>query len=487
MRLVGALLGASLLASAGFAQEPRPQAAAIPSATDAPIAPVARQRSIGLPSGRLDYRAGWFETVLKDAKGNPQATISATSYVRTGAGDPAQRPVLVLFNGGPGASSSPLHFSAFGPRRLESKTVLVDNPATLLDAADLLFIDPVGTGFSRPLKDGGGDPYWSVQGDADAALTLIRAWLKANGRDASPLFVAGESYGGYRLGTMARAMQDLNVAGLVLISPALDFGTPADQAAIDSLPTMAVAAWYHKARQDGRTADQVWEAARRFAQSDYAVALQQGSALAPAERARVAAQIAELTGMSPQMVEQANLRIDSQRFLETLLPGHVVGRLDTRVFAPKPAQPLNANRPAAANDPALGLGKTNVILSVPARDYLRGEIGVPTARDYYSLTLDVNFRWNWARANARPGESWSVAGNLAGLMRARPKLRMLVLGGYYDLAVPLLETRYALTHSDVPLDRTTIIAMPAGHSVFEGDGNLAQASKLMHDFLLDRR
>jgi carboxypeptidase C (cathepsin A) len=462
----------------------------IPIATDGPIAPVTTRHVLASPKGSLLYSATWSEIALKDEAGLGRATISATAYVRDDVTEPAARPVVIFFNGGPGASSSPLHFGGFGPRRLgerdpSGKRAVVDNPATLLDTADLVFVDPVGTGFSRPLKPGGGAAYWSVGGDAQAVLGLVREWLRTNRRTASPLFLVGESYGGYRLATMAKAMRDLNVAGLVLISPALDFGTSADQGAIDSLPTMAVAAWQHRRRRDGRSVEQVWEEARRFAQSEYAVALQQGSAIAPAERARIAARLAALTGMSQSVVEQANLRIDSQLFLESLVPGQVVGRLDVRVSAPKPDKPLNANRPAAANDPALGLGKTNVILSQPIGDYLRSELKVPTTRDYYSLSLDVNFSWSWKRSDDRPGAGWNTATNIAELMRAKPDLRLLLLGGYYDLTVPLLSPRYVVTHSGIPLGRTKMVALPAGHSVFEGEG-LPRASALLHDFVAGR-
>jgi carboxypeptidase C (cathepsin A) len=482
----------SILAAAAIALMPVAaaaqigKAAPIPLATDGPLAPVTTHHQIATAHGTLAYAATWSETVLKDAAGTPQATISATSYVLDGVKAPAQRPVIVLFNGGPGASSSPLQFSAFGPRILGPKDAagnraMIDNPDTLLDAGDLVFIDPVGTGFSRPLREGGGKPYWSVEGDEKAALTLVRAWLAANGRTASPLYIAGESYGGYRLGAMARDMGDLNVAGMILISPALDFGGTADQSAIDSLPTMAVAAWYHGKAKDGRTVDQVWSAAHAFAQSDYAVALQQGSALAPAERDRVAARVAALIGLPVEQVAAANLRVDKQAFLEALVPGSVVGRLDVRVTAPK-ARPTNPDRPAAANDPSLGLGRSNVIVSKPIGDYFRTELKVPTTRDYYSLTLDVNFSWNWQRAEPLPGAGWNVAGNIAKLMQAKPASRLMLVGGYYDLTVPLAGPRYEITHSAIPLDRVTMAALPTGHSPFDGK-DLADGSRRVHAFV----
>lgn len=484
--LVALAFAGTLAASMAEAQ---PIPAEIPLATDAPLPAASAQQHVRIGTQTIAYRASWFESVLKSADGVALATISATSYVRDGVSDPALRPVVFLFNGGPGASSSPLHFSAVGPRRLGERDAsgarpLVENEESLLDSADLVFVDPVGTGFSRPLRPGGGKPYWTPQGDAASVLGLIRDWLRANGRLGSPLYVAGESYGGYRLATMAKDMGDLHVAGLILLSPALDMDMGEDQAAVDALPTMAVAACEHrKVRCSGRNVAAVWEAARRFAQQDYVVALQQGSALPAAQKRRIAQRIASLVGLPADVVATADLRVDTQKFLEALVPGQVVGRLDVRVTAPIPAKAANPSRPAAANDPSLGLGRTNVILSKPIGDYLRDTLKVATARDYYSLSLDVNFSWDWRGETAGPGGTPSPASNFTTLMRQRPAMRILLLGGYYDLAVPILAPRYTLAHSGVPLDRVRMVALEAGHSPFDGDSTRGQASQLVHDFV----
>lgn len=481
-----------LLMSAAFApinaKESSPVSEPIPVASDGPLPSANARRSVQLPSGRVTYRATWWEAVLKDVAGAPQATISATAYVREGVREAANRPVIFLFNGGPGASSSPLHFRAFGPRMLTERDSagnqqVQDNPDSLIDVADLVFIDPVGTGFSRPLRANGGNAYWSIDGDAGAALALAREWLAANGRTLSPVYFAGESYGGYRIGAMACQMGNLNLAGLILISPALNFGTSADQQAINALPTMALAAWYQRGRADGRQAAQVWEDARRFAQGEYASALQLGSSLQAQEAQAVADRIAALTGMDPTTITKAELRPSSQTFLETLVPGSTVGRLDVRVVAPNRALPARGDRPAAANDPSLGLGKRNVIVSRPIAAYLRDELGVRTDRDYYSLTLDVNFAWNWSQPDPRPGQGWGVAGNIAALMRDKPQLRLLVLSGYYDLATPALGTRHAIDHSGIPRERTTMLEFPVGHSVAEGDEGRALSGAALRKFL----
>ena len=464
------------------------------------LGPVITRHHLKVGTASIDYSATFAETMLNDAQGRPQATISATSYVREGVGDPAARPVLFLFNGGPGASSSPLHFNAFGPKRFArdsaGERVLVDNAYSLIDAADLVFIDPVGTGFSRERPGATSGAYWTPRSDAEAALTLIRQWLGEHHREQSPLFMAGESYGGFRLAIMMQDAMDLPLAGLIFISPMLDASGSStavgnDAPFIFDLPTMAVAAWkHHKVERSAGRLEEVYEAALRFAQSDYAVALQKGSLLAAADRDRLAARISRLIGLPKDVIAQANLRIETQAFLEMLLKdqGLLVGRLDTRVTAKKPEKPINPDRPPAANDPALGLGPTNLIKSIPIKTYMAQELGVHTPRDYLSLTLDVNFRWDWrSEAVTRDGKEpvfyINTAPNIAAIMHKKPALRVLLVGGYYDLAVPLLAPRYALEHAGIPMDRVEMQAFAAGHSPFEGEQNLVRGAEVMRDFM----
>jgi len=468
--------------------------------SEALIPPTSTPHQIHLGKVRIDYTATFSETPLFDSQGNLQASISATSYVMDGVRDPSRRPVAFLFNGGPGASSTPLHFGAFGPRHNERDASgarqLADNPGSLIDDADLIFIDPVGTGFSRERPGVVSGAYWSPVTDAAAALKLIRQWLTDNHRQQSPLFIIGESYGGFRIAMMMQHAQDLPIAGLILISPMLDASGSSgevgnDQAYIFDLPSMAVAAWEHQkiGRRTG-TLEAYYEQARQFAQSDYALALQKGSTIASSERDRIAQTVAAFIGLPVESVVDTNLRVDSQYFLEHLLAadGKLVGRLDTRITAPLAAPVANPDRPSAANDPALGLGATNVIKSDLARDYYQHDLKVKTQRDYLSLTLDVNFRWNWADAMYAKGPKElqlyiNPTPNIAAVMSKQSKMRLMLVGGYYDLAVPLLAPRYALWHAGVPMDRVTLLAMPSGHSPFEGDDNLRRGSEAVHEFL----
>ncbi len=489
--LLGALLTLSMAQASPAAQTPAPAPAAVHV-----LGQVATEHHVTLGGVDVPYTAIFEEKVLKDAQGRPMATISCTSYLRNDVSDLHARPVLFAFNGGPGASSSPLHFGAFGPRRIvegaNGARSLTDNAYSLLADSDLVFVDPVGTGFNQVPPGGDGAPYWSVEGDAAAVLDLVRGWLKEHGRTSSPLYIAGESYGGYRLATMVKKAEDLDIAGLIVISPMLDASASQEAPGNDlpyvfSLPAMAVAAWQHnRVDRAGRTVEQQFEEAARFAQTDYLVALQQGSLLPSGERERVARQMAALVGLPAPLIADANLRVSDDTFVTELLKDKnlVLGRLDTRVAAPPPPK-VPAGRPAAANDPSLGLGMTNVIKSPIARQYFQSELRVPTDRDYVALTLDVNFKWNWQTKQEpwHPSFYVNAAPNIAEYMKKHPATRLMVVGGYFDLAVPVLSVRYAVDHSGIPLDRVTTAVFDSGHSTFSGDAALARMDEVMRAFL----
>jgi carboxypeptidase C (cathepsin A) len=455
---------------------------------------------ISLRSEAVNYKASWAETVLKDGAGVPQATISTTTYLRSGVRDAASRPVMFAFNGGPGASSFPLHSGLLGPKSLgkpgaDGKRTLSDNPDTLLDVVDLVLIDPVGTGFSRELKPGGNNLFWNAAWDASATETVIREWLQKHNRNTSPVYVLGESYGGYRVGVMARNLVDLNIAGLVMISPALDLSaisglgpdTPGrlnDQSYVFDLPSMVVTAWHHKkiGRQE-RTVDQVYEEAKTFALNEYAAALQQGSDLTSTQRDRVAQKMSELTGLSAKAIVDWNLRVPMQDFRELLLPGQVVGRVDSRVSGPKPAAALVAGRSKAADDPALGLGKANVIKSPVLGAYLKDAAAYTGSGDYVSLSLEVTMAWDWRGRSAKFEDNIGSQSttSLNAFMKAKPQARLLVIGAYYDLATTLLSQQYAITHTGLPKDRVRFESYAGGHTLYED--NRADTAAVLRKFI----
>jgi carboxypeptidase C (cathepsin A) len=463
------------------------------AAPDAPLAaPVASHHSVALAGGRtIAYDAVFSELGLPANDGALAATISATAYVREDAAANATRPVVFLFNGGPGASSSPLHFGAVGPRRFvddaSGKSVPADNPASLIDVADLVFIDPAGTGFSQAFGDPASNPYWGIAGDAGGVAALVRDWLKTNHREGAPIFIVGESYGGFRAAQLVHEIADLPVAGVVLVSPLLDLTASDDSVGNDlpfvlNLPSMAVAAWTHGCTDkaaNGKTAAQVYETARRYALGDYAAALMQGARLPPAQRQRASVRLHQLIGLPADAIAQADLRVDSETFLNTLLADRQlrIGRLDSRL--------TGSTRPAPAgvpsNDPGLPHGGNSPRIEA----YLHDELHVPLARPYLALNFGVNGKWNWQPASdGGPVAYINPTHYLGDAMRKNPALRVLATGGYYDMAVPLLGTDYALAHAGLPMDRVTLLAYANAHSPYDTDADRQRFSDALRAFVL---
>lgn len=479
-----------MLACAGAVHAQSPAATAVMPIQRA-ITPASSAHRLVLDGKPVQYTATFLEQALGDPA-TPAATISATAYVRMPAS--TTRPVLFVFNGGPGASSSPLHFSGIGPKLQmtgpDGMGSLQDNPDSLLDAADLVFIDPPGTGFSQaPQSELARAQYWSSQGDADAVLLLIKRWRRENGRENSPLYIAGESYGGYRLAIMAAELAELRPAGLLLVSPLLDASASSDAPGnvlphIFVLPSLAVAAARSRVvADDGRSIPQIFEQARTFALGEYAHALLQGRALPERAREAIAARVAALIGLPAAAVLANDLRIDAETYRNTVLKdrGQVLGRLDSRIVAaaPKPVP----GRVSAANDPALGLGASNVIVSSVIGEYLRHDLGVPLQRDYVSLSLDVNGQWHYSPPTIGSPFYFNPTENIAALLTVDPKTKLLVLCGYYDLAVPALAPWYALTHAGITPQRMRYEVLESGHSVFDDAAQRRHLHGMLKEFV----
>lgn len=321
------------------------------SAKPAAPTPQTRTRDLtGIFGGqRVGYRATIADTILSSDDGKPEAVIVTTSYVKTPA-DPT-RPVFFIYNGGPGSGSVWLQMGAFGPKRVAipgdarddgaPPYPLLDNPDSLLDVADLVFIDPPGTGFSYLTQ--GTDPkkYYGLKQDGRAVAQVIRRWLNDNGRWNSPKYLGGESYGTSRTAMVVDELEggtfnDVGFNGLILISTILDFAgrepTPGNEMAyIVALPNMATAAYFHGKAQ-AASVEAIAEEARQFAIGPFATALLKGQDLPQDERAAVRRELARLTGLSETYLDQANLRVTDQRFYKELLRdrGLTIGRLDSR-------------------------------------------------------------------------------------------------------------------------------------------------------------
>lgn len=435
--------------------------------TDAEPAPFAHAYKDGttFKSGDLSYAMHWDSLTLDTADNGATTTISGTSYLLDCA---CERPVVFLFNGGPGASSSPLHF-ALGPKSREDGA-FEDNPSTLLDTGDLVFIDPVETGFSRSADPDGTSPYLSIDQDAEAVARFIKNWLAAHDRESETVFVVGQSYGGYRLTQLLPHIEELNVGGLFMVSPMLDAAvTESDLGNVFNIPTFAATAWrVGKSDIEAETEAEAWEMARRFAETDYLIALQKGDQIEASQAKEIADTLAGMTGLSEQAILDADLRINIQYFLENVLADEnkLVSRLNTGNIVDK-APPANADRPAAANDPSLGLGRSNKIIAQDIADYLLAGTGATREDGYRSLNLDANFAWNWKGSSKSYSPTLSGLPQLSSYLSAHPRTDLIVFGGYRDLAVSLLGLDYQLSHAGLPPEQVTLMPMLSGHSPFD--------------------
>lgn len=445
------------------------------------------------------YTATVAETLLNDAAGRPAAMATTIAYVRDGVKDRAQRPVMFLFNGGPGASSSPLHMSALGPYKRtpapagdRSGGGWVANPVSPLDAVDLVFIDPVGTGFSRPLPGVDGKPFYSNSGDAQAVKTVIQAWLKANGREASPRFLAGESYGTTRAATIVGISKDLPFNGVLLI--ALAGEVPGrEMPYVVALPTMAAGAWhYEKIDRAGRTVDQVFAEAVQFARTEYVTALIQGGSLPAAEKRRIAERMSALVGLPAALIEEKNLRLSKNDWMFNILKDRTLrtGLLDVTVTAP-----LEPGQDGAIDDPALGVvpkraagapagpppspAAIGPVPSPAVGRYLTEVLKYPASEPYYGVNFSVNAAWTHER-RSNPYEALGAA------MQADPKLRLFWAAGYYDLTTPAYAGRYVLDQAGVPAGQLTAAYFAGPHGVYDGEANLARFNAAVREFVTKR-
>lgn len=439
--------------------------------------------------GDLEYTATAGTLNLVDDKDQETASVFYVAYTADGVDDPSQRPVTFCFNGGPGSSAVWLHLGAFGPLRVDVPDLdtpapppyrLVDNPHGLLAFSDLVFIDPVGTGFSRPLGQAKTEDFHSVEGDIASVGAFIRRWIGRNDRWNSPKYLAGESYGTTRAAGLAQHLQQkgLVLNGLVLISVALDFQTFVFETGNDLphvlyLPSYAATAWYHD-RLDDRPEDldAFLDEVRDFALEVYAPALLKGSRLDPARKQALAEQLAAYTGLPAADLADRDLRIADMWFAKALFEDHgvTVGRLDSRFVGPD----LERGAHRATRDPSMDApyGAFTAALN----DLVRRRIGFETDDDYQILSFDVNRAWKWERDDKRVGYP-HVAEDLRKALLANPHLQVLMANGLYDLATPFFAAEYTADHlelDDQLRDNLTLTWYPAGHMMYLHPESLSQ-------------
>ncbi len=496
LRLAALTLAAVAVPVAAQDSSPKSEAAK-------PAAPVAQIKTRDLSGTfggqRVAYRATIADTILTSDDGKPEAVIVTTSYVKTPA-DPS-RPVFFIYNGGPGSGSVWLQMGAFGPKRVAIPSdarddgappyPLLDNPDSLLDVADLVFIDPPGTGFSYLTQ--GTDPkkYYGLKQDGRAVADVIRRWLNDNGRWNSPKYIGGESYGTSRTAMVVDELEggtfnDVGLNGLILISTILDFAgrepTPGNEMAyIVTLPNMATAAYFH-GKVQAPSAAAIAEEARQFAIGPFASALLKGQDLPADERAAVRRELARLTGLSETYLEQANLRVTDQRFYKELLRdrGQTIGRLDSRYTGVD--YDSAGERPD--NDPSfygIDAGYTTAI-NVWARESL----GYQTTREYQSIGREPGRLWDWSLGGQGREAYLNVAPLIGRAMRQNSGLRLFNAQGWYDFATPFFGAEYSLKRTGIPQDRITWAYYDAGHMMYIRDEDRAKLSADIRAFIRAR-
>jgi carboxypeptidase C (cathepsin A) len=440
------------------------------------------ERTVRIGGQEVAYRAVASTTNLRDDDGEPRASVFAVSYTRTDAGEPATRPLTFVFNGGPGSSSTWLHMGLVGPRRVDmpdGPTVapyrVRDNDASLLDVSDLVFVDPVSTGYSRPAGGKEAKQFHGFREDLESVGEFIRLHTTRAGRWESPKFLVGESYGTTRAAALARHLQErhgLFVAGVGLISAVLMFqgSRPVpgnDLPFVLSLPTYAATAWYH-GRLDGRVGDlqTLTHEVEAFALGDYASVLLQGSRAPDAARRSVLERLAAFTGLSQAFLEACDLRVAPQRFFKELLRDQrrTVGRLDTRFTGID----SDAAGEAAEYDPSYAVIQAPFTAAVNA--YLRGELGFDSDLPYEVLNSEKVRPWKWGED--AENRYLDVASRLREAMSWDRGLRVLLASGYYDMATPFAAAEWTLDHMGLDPSLTGNVRTTryeAGHMMYIHD------------------
>lgn len=438
---------------------------------------------------KMEYTVTAGETYLRDGNDEPKAAIFTFAYTRKNTARSSERPVTFIWNGGPGSASLWLHMGALGPKRIsvpDDATYpgpppypILDAPETILDVTDLVFVDPVGTGFSRTLGKHQNKEFWGLTEDAKSMAEFIRDWVTVNGRWNSPKFILGESFGTTRAAAVAKILEHdmmLSLNGLVFVSQALDYAgsTPYVRdnmiSNITYLPTMAATALYHDKINPAPADRQAFlEESRAFATQELLPALFKGNSLDPAVSRHIRDRLAYFTGLSPEYIELASLRINGFRFAKELLrdQGLALGQLDAR-YKRDDIDDLDADLEGDSASEAI-----SPAFMAAAMDYMRRDLNITWSRNYAaSAGKEINKSWRW-----RPvpdDQAWepmpvNTAPDLSAVMRQNPSLRVMVASGYYDLVTPFFDAEYTLNRHDIQSDRVDYYYYEGGHMMYVND------------------
>ena len=443
-------------------------------------APVVTHHQITVDGKLLEYTATTGRLPIKRGDGKIEAEMFYVAYTLDGA-DAAKRPLTFAFNGGPGSASLWLHMGALGPRKVvlqpdgfmpPAPYHVEDNPYTILDKSDIVMIDAIGTGFSRAADTEMFKKFFGVKGDIEAFSEFIRLYISRNERWASPLYLFGESYGTTRSAGIAGYLADRGISfnGITLLSTVLNFETleenfTNDQPYIFLIPSYTMIAGYHHKLETDLVQDmnKARKESEQWASTEYERALDKGDSLTPQERQNVIDQLAHFTGLTKEVIDEANLRINVQKFTHYLLIDQKlrVGRLDARFTGPDP----NGLLDTPFYDPT-GAATMPPFTSV-FNNYLRIELGYKVDMPYdVRVARGSNDAWDWGSADHGFPDTASA---LRQAIVKNPYLKILVMEGYYDLATPYYAANYTVDHLNLPQkyrDNISFATYDSGHMVY---------------------
>jgi carboxypeptidase C (cathepsin A) len=459
--------------------------------------------SIKLGGQTITYKAAAATILLKNEKEEPIALIYYTAYTRSDAKDMTQRPLSFVYNGGPGSASLWLHMGAFGPRRVLTTNAdatppapykMTDNAGSLLDRTDLVFIDPVGTGFSHAVGKAQDKDFWGVDSDVKSLAQFITTYVSRNDRWNSPKFLIGESYGTFRSAALSNYLQShdgMYFNGIVLISSVLDLGTLSfnpgeDMPYVFYVPSYAATAWYHKVLRDRpENLNAFLDEARNFAQTEYAAALMKGTKLSAPEKADIAKKLSRYTGLDEDYLVKANLRVNLPQFMEQLQRsrGLTTGRLDARFSG----LTYDLLAEYADYDP-----QSNAItgaFTAAFNTYVRDDLKFGQDKSYRAISDNIGESWDWKHRVGPnfgfPG-SPNVEGDLIQAMLTNPHLQIEIENGLYDLATPFFATEYTMEHLGLPEKLQKNIHQQyydAGHMMYLREDDLIKLKNNVASFI----
>lgn len=445
------------------------------------------------------------ETYLRNEEGDSVASIWSVAYIQEGVSDQTKRPVTFLFNGGPGSASVWLQMGMFGPEVVKVNSDakeddgaapynLVTNINGILDLTDIVFIDPVGTGYSRVIGKGKVQDYWGLMEDANSIAKFMRQWITDHNRWFSPKYIAGESYGTPRAVLVASVLegggQNMALNGLILISQCLDYeGNTSVNDNITSyltfLPSMAATAWYHKKAGQGKTLESFVEECRNYTYDSYAQALYRGSLLSDIEKNRVAEKLSYFTGLKKEYILRSNLRILVSRLQKELLAdqGLALGRNDGRY--------LGDEVDKLTDGPHLGDAsgyQTSSAYTAALNYYYATSLKVKMDRPYITSNSEIEKKWNFKPVPA--DELWepaylNVARKLSETMRRNTIMKVMVASGYFDLVCPFFDGEYTFSLNGIEKEKVKMTYYEAGHMMYLHEPDFLKLAKDIRTFLSD--